>query len=107
MRFHESKGTAVLIEFVSDERFVQACLRFKYSPGDIAQVGLSLLESFVRALYHLSKNADSFKNDWDEMNATLKLMKFSSYINRYKYLLGCYKYEYANHFRIIFLLLKE
>lgn len=80
--FHEAKGTMALMDYVSDERFVADCLRFNYSPTDHAQVGLNLLESFVRGIFNLSKYADAVKNDWDEMNATVKLMKFSASINR-------------------------
>lgn len=82
IKFHECKGTLALMEYISDETFVVNCLRFNYSPTDHAQVGLNLLESFLRAIYHLSKNADTVINDWDEMNAAVKLMKFSASINR-------------------------
>lgn len=83
VRFHERKGTLALIDYVSDEKFVSDCLKFKYSQTDSAQVGLNLLESFIRTVYHLSKIADSVKNDWDEMNASVKLMKFSASICRF------------------------
>lgn len=82
VKFHECKGTLALMEYISDETFVVNCLRFNYSPTDHAQVGLNLLESFLRSVYHLSKNADTVINDWDEMNAAVKLMKFSASINR-------------------------
>lgn len=83
VKFHDAKGTEVLMGYLSNEKFIKDCLRFNYGPNDSSPVGLTLLESFICTIYHLSKIADSVKNDWVEMDATVKLMKFSTFINRF------------------------
>lgn len=76
-KFHHHEGTQNLINYLSDNEFVLNCLRFKSDRIYKTPTGVSIIESFMHCIHNLSKIADSNKNDWEAMNATQILMKFS------------------------------
>ena len=90
--FHEKGGTKILLDYLSDETFLENCKRFKShkyeddartKKDDTNKSGLALTRLLVGTVHNLTKIADEYKKDWQDLGATGKLLKFSEIFQKH------------------------
>ncbi|CAF0704878.1 unnamed protein product [Brachionus calyciflorus] len=83
IKFHEKNGTKYLLKYLTDDNFIRNCLNFKSEPKNELKVGANFIQTLVQCLKNLSKICDENKNDWDKLEATSHLIKFSQMVSEY------------------------
>jgi hypothetical protein len=88
--FHEKSGTMVTMDYLTDDKFVLNLMRFKLSKNKEAysaanceepfDTGLFLLRYFIDTIRNLTKIADNTKKEWNQMNATAKLLHLAELV---------------------------
>ena len=88
-KYHEHKGSAHLLSYLSDEELIHNCLRLKMNfttperSANESSTGIVFLRSLIACCHNLSKTSDTKLSEWNSLNATSVLLKFAQITESY------------------------
>ena len=83
-KFHDNHLTSTICDYLNDDDLVKRLLKFKQrSSVNIKQIGLEFLLGLLGVLLNISYIADYRKKDFDDTQATEKILKFVEHVKNY------------------------